>query len=112
MLVMASTLDVADAAQGRGRLHEMQDQRGAAATVTRSAATAYSARDARDLIAEAFSLFASERPRPSYIEVPIDIMSSPAGDGLVRTRNAEHAGAAGKRMLMRPLHSLRMQRPR
>ncbi|NNE22208.1 MAG: decarboxylase, partial [Rhizobiales bacterium] len=81
MLVLASTLDVGDAAQGRGRLHEMQDQRGAAATVTQSAATAYTARDARDLIAEAFGKFASERPRPCYIEVPIDVMSSPAGDG-------------------------------
>ena len=81
MLVLASTLDVGDAAQGRGRLHEMQDQRGAAATVTQSAATAYTARDARDLIAEAFGKFASERPRPYYIEVPIDVMSSPAGDG-------------------------------
>ena len=81
MLVLASTLDVGDAAQGRGRLHEMQDQRGAAATVTQSAATAYTARDARDLIAEAFGKFSSERPRPCYVEVPIDIMSSPAGDG-------------------------------
>ena len=81
MLVVASTLDVGDAAQGRGRLHEMQDQRGAAATVTRKASTAYTARDTRDLIAEAFAAFASDRPRPTYIEVPIDVLSSPAGDG-------------------------------
>ncbi|MGI9465392.1 MAG: thiamine pyrophosphate-binding protein, partial [Aestuariivirgaceae bacterium] len=81
ILVLASTLDVGDAAQGRGRLHEMQDQRGAAATVTQSAATAYTARDARDLIGEAFGRFASERPRPCYIEVPIDVLSSPSGDG-------------------------------
>ena len=81
MLVVASTLDVGDAAHGRGRLHEMQDQRGAAATVTASAATAYTARDTRDLIAEAFSAFSSERPRPRYVEVPIDVLSSPAGDG-------------------------------
>ncbi len=81
MLVVASTLDVGDAAQGRGRLHEMQSQRGAAATVTRRAATALTARDARDLIAESFAAFASERPRPDYIEVPIDVLSADAGDG-------------------------------
>jgi 5-guanidino-2-oxopentanoate decarboxylase len=86
MLVIASTLDVADAAQGRGRLHEMQDQRGAAATVTASAATASTAKDVRDRIAEAFSAFASERPRPRYVEVPIDVLSSPAGDGWTARR--------------------------
>ncbi len=81
VLALASTLDVADAAQGRGRLHEMQDQRGAAATVCASAATAYTATDARDLIAEAFCAFSSERQRPYYVEIPIDVLDSPAGDG-------------------------------
>ena len=81
MLVVASTLDVADAAQGRGRLHEMQSQRGAAATVTRRAATALTARDAQDLIAESFAAFASTRPRPDYIEVPIDVLKAEAGTG-------------------------------
>ncbi len=81
VLALASTLDVADAAQGRGRLHEMRDQRGAAATVTAIASTAYTARDVCDLIAEAFSAFASERPRPVYVEIPIDVLDSPAGDG-------------------------------
>jgi 5-guanidino-2-oxopentanoate decarboxylase len=81
VLVIASTLDVADAAQGRGRLHEMQSQRGAAATVTRRAATAYSARDVQDLIAESFAAFATVRPRPDYIEVPIDVLKADAGTG-------------------------------
>eukprot|EP01034_Spumella_vulgaris_P008126 gene8126-10337_t len=34
VLVISSALDIKDSAQGRGRLHEMLDQRGAAATVT------------------------------------------------------------------------------
>ena len=81
MLVLASTLDVADASQGRGRLHEMLDQRGAAATVAASAATAYTAADAQDRVAQAFAAFASERPRPHYVEFPIDVMNAPCGDG-------------------------------
>ena len=58
LLVISSCLDVKDAAQGRGRLHEMIDQKGAAATVAQSAATAYTPADLRDLVAAAFARFA------------------------------------------------------
>ncbi len=81
MLVISSCLDVKDAAQGRGRLHEMIDQRAAAASVAQSAATAYTPADLRDLVAAAFARFASQRPRPCYIEVPIDVLKMPAGEG-------------------------------
>jgi 5-guanidino-2-oxopentanoate decarboxylase len=81
MLVISSCLDVKDAAQGRGRLHEMIDQAGAAASVAQSAATAYTPADLRDRVAEAFARFASQRPRPCYIEVPIDVLKMPAGEG-------------------------------
>jgi thiamine pyrophosphate-dependent acetolactate synthase large subunit-like protein len=40
MLVISSSLDIADAAQGRGRLHEMTSQRGAALSITTAAVTA------------------------------------------------------------------------
>ena len=81
MLVIATALDVHDSAQGRGRLHEMLDQRGAAATVTSFHLRAYTPKDVRDAIASAFSNFASQRPRPVYIEIPIDTLKQPAGDG-------------------------------
>ncbi len=81
MLVISSTLDVKDWGQGRGRLHEMRSQLNAAATVTQIAATCYTARDVQDRIAEAFSLFASARPRPVYLEIPLDVLKQPAGDG-------------------------------
>ena len=83
MLVISSCLDIADAAQGRGRLHEMIDQRGAAASVAATAATAYSPADLKDLVAAAFAGFASTRPRPAYVEVPIDVLKMPAGDGWI-----------------------------
>lgn len=81
MLVISSTLDVKDWGQGRGRLHEMRSQLNAAATVSQIASTCYSARDVQDRIAEAFSLFASSRPRPVYLEIPLDVLKQPAGDG-------------------------------
>ncbi|MDX1717273.1 MAG: 5-guanidino-2-oxopentanoate decarboxylase [Anderseniella sp.] len=80
MLVISSTLDVRDAGQGRGRLHEMRSQVGAAATVSQAASVCYTARDVQDRIAEAFALFASARPRPVYLEIPLDVLKSPAGD--------------------------------
>ncbi|CAN5375078.1 5-guanidino-2-oxopentanoate decarboxylase [soil metagenome] len=81
VLVVSSALDVKDSAQGRGRLHEMLDQRGAAATITSLAMRAYTPRDVQDGVARAFAAFASGRPRPAYLELPLDILKQPAGDG-------------------------------
>jgi len=81
VLVIATALDVKDSAQGRGRLHEMLNQRGAAATVTALHMRAYTPKDVRDAIARAFANFASQRPRPAYIEVPLDILKESAGEG-------------------------------
>ena len=83
VLVISSALDIKDAAQGRGRLHEMLDQRGAAATVTSLHMRAYTPKDVRDGIARAFANFASQRPRPAYLEIPLDLLKEPAGEGWV-----------------------------
>jgi 5-guanidino-2-oxopentanoate decarboxylase len=81
LLVISSALDIADSAQGRGRLHEMQGQRGAAAAVTTSAFQALTARDVQDALARAFAGFASCRPRPAYLEIPLDVLALDAGPG-------------------------------
>ncbi len=81
VLVISSALDIKDSAQGRGRLHEMLDQRGAAATVTALHMRAYTPKDVRDGIARAFANFASQRPRPAYLEIPLDLLKEPAGEG-------------------------------
>src|SRR5690348_14701794 len=74
VLVISSALDIADSAQGRGRLHEMIDQHGAASTVTSLAMRALTPKDVRDGIAQAFANFASRRPRPAYLEIPLDLL--------------------------------------
>ncbi|MFO0991053.1 MAG: 5-guanidino-2-oxopentanoate decarboxylase [Hyphomicrobiales bacterium] len=81
VLVISSALDIADSAQGRGRLHEMIDQHGAASTVTSLAMRALTPKDVRDGIAQAFANFASRRPRPAYLEIPLDLLKQPAGEG-------------------------------
>ncbi|MBL8894762.1 MAG: 5-guanidino-2-oxopentanoate decarboxylase [Rhizobiales bacterium] len=81
VLVISSALDIGDSAQGRGRLHEMIDQHGAARTVTSLAIRALTPKDVRDGIAQAFAGFASRRPRPAYLEIPLDLLKQPAGEG-------------------------------
>jgi 5-guanidino-2-oxopentanoate decarboxylase len=83
VLVISSALDKVDSAQGRGRLHEMIDQRGAAGSVTSLHMRAYTPKDVRDAVARAFANFASQRPRPAYLEIPLDLLKEPAGDGWV-----------------------------
>ena len=81
VLVISSALDITDSAQGRGRLHEMIDQRAAAASVTALHMRAYTPKDVRDAVARAFANFASQRPRPAYLEIPLDLLKEPAGEG-------------------------------
>jgi 5-guanidino-2-oxopentanoate decarboxylase len=81
LLVISSALDVLDSAQGRGRLHEMRSQLQAAQSVTAHATRAYTAADVQDAVARAFSNFASTRPRPAYLEIPLDLFTKSAGHG-------------------------------
>jgi 5-guanidino-2-oxopentanoate decarboxylase len=78
--VISSTLDIADSAQGRGRLHEMQNQRQAAASITTRSVTAYTPKDVQDAVAAAFAGFAAARPRPAYLELPLDLLKLPSGE--------------------------------
>jgi 5-guanidino-2-oxopentanoate decarboxylase len=103
MLVISTALDIGDSAQGRGRLHEMVNQFAAAQAVTTQARIAQTADDIRDAIAEAFAGFASQRPRPAYLEIPLDLLNEPAsGDWQARhlpsrpqASDADLAKAAG-----------------
>ena len=81
MLIISTALDVAYAAQGRGRLHEMISQLGAAQATTQFASRAYTAQDVQNAFAASFARFASARPRPAYVEIPLDVLSQPAGGG-------------------------------
>ncbi len=93
MLVISSALDVVDSAQGRGRLHEMRSQLQAAQSVTAHASRAYTADDIQDAVASAFNNFATTRPRPAYLEIPLDLFTKPAGEGWAAQTLATRATA-------------------
>ena len=105
VLVISSALDIKDSAQGRGRLHEMIDQRGAAAAVTSLHMRAYTPKDVRDAVARAFADFASQRPRPAYLEIPLDLLKEPAGEGWVARGLARHPLSPAGRRSTRPWRS-------
>jgi 5-guanidino-2-oxopentanoate decarboxylase len=83
MLVISSCLNPADLGRGRGRLHEMKDQRAAAETVTDWSIQAADAAGAYHLIDRALHEFQVGRARPKHIQVPIRVlegMADPAPD--------------------------------
>jgi len=95
MLIFSSTLATRDLGKGLGRLHEIPDQRAVSAPLTAFSATARTAAEVPELVARAFAVFASERPRPVHIELPLDVIRGPAeGDWTVRQAPARPEPAA------------------
>lgn len=63
-----------------GTLHETKDQLAAASAVVEWGRRVTSAAEAVEAVHDAFELFATGRPRPVYIEVPLDLMEEDATD--------------------------------
>ncbi|MHC8386001.1 5-guanidino-2-oxopentanoate decarboxylase [Pseudomonas sp. LB3P14] len=76
MLVISSVNHTASLGKGWGCLHETQDQRAMTAPITAFSAVALSAEDLPGLIARAYAVFDSERPRPVHISVPLDVLAA------------------------------------
>ena len=64
--------------RGVGLLHELPDQLGIMQRLTKWAARVDAPQDAARLVAEAFAQMASGRPRPTALEVPMDVMAREA----------------------------------
>jgi 5-guanidino-2-oxopentanoate decarboxylase len=77
MLVISSVNHSASLGKGWGSLHECQDQRAMTAPITAFSAVALTAEDLPELIARAYAVFDSERPRPVHISVPLDVLAAP-----------------------------------
>ena len=63
--------------KGWGALHEITDQEAVTRPLTALSATAMAPADLPELIGQAFTVFASQRPRPVHISVPIDVAEMP-----------------------------------
>jgi acetolactate synthase-1/2/3 large subunit len=78
MLVISSVNRTADLALAEGRLHEMNHQREVTAGVTAFSHTLMRPDELPRLLARAFAIFKSARPRPVHIEIPLDVLKMPA----------------------------------
>lgn len=86
MLIISSANDSPSLGKGWGRLHETTDLCAITAPITAFSAMVHNPSEVPELIAQAFTVFASRRPRPVHIAIPIDVMEMPAeGDWSVRS---------------------------
>ncbi len=93
MLVISSCLD--ETAATRGQLHQMIDQRVAAACVCDWSEEARTAEAAYALIDRALAEFQQDRPRPKHIQVPIAVLQAlappaPPQKEVVRDETVQH----------------------
>jgi acetolactate synthase-1/2/3 large subunit len=59
-----------------GRLHETKDATGALDRVVASSRRVSSPEEAAEAVAEAFATFATGRPRPVHVEIPLDVLET------------------------------------
>ena len=78
MLVISSVNNTRELALGEGRLHELPNQRNLIAGVTAFSHTLMRPDELPDVLARAFAVFNSARPRPVHIELPLDVITAPA----------------------------------
>ena len=77
LIVVASAPVRASLGKGWGVLHELPDQLALGAGVTGLARHASSAEDVRDHLRALFASFRGGRPRPAYLQIPLDLLAEP-----------------------------------
>jgi 5-guanidino-2-oxopentanoate decarboxylase len=77
LLVIASAPVRASFRKQWGVLHELYDQAALAAGVFGVARSAHSAEDVRDHLRLCLASFRTGRPRPAYLEIPLDVLAEP-----------------------------------
>ncbi len=80
MLVISSVNRTDELGLGEGRLHELPSQRDLMAGLTAFSHTLMRANELPQMMARAFAVFGSARPRPVHIELPLDVITAAAND--------------------------------
>ena len=78
MLVISAVAARHQLGMGEGRLHELPDQRSLSQRCTRFSHTLMRPDELPRVLARAFAVFASERPGPVHIELPLDVITADA----------------------------------
>jgi acetolactate synthase I/II/III large subunit len=76
VLIVSPAMPTTIEGRDTGFLHESKDQGGAMGALTAWSRRARSPQDAADAIADAFAHFATARPRPVHVDVPIDVLEA------------------------------------
>ncbi len=79
MLVISAVNARSELAMGQGRLHELPSQRNLVAGVSAFSHTLLDPAQLPEVMARAFTVFNSARPRPVHIEIPLDVIVAEAG---------------------------------
>jgi 5-guanidino-2-oxopentanoate decarboxylase len=77
LLLIASAPLRASLGQGWGVLHELPDQRALVAGVTAFAGSARTHGQLHEHLRAAFAALRSARPRPAYVDIPLDLLAEP-----------------------------------
>ena len=93
LLVIASTPVAASLGKQWGVLHELRDQHALAERVFGIARSARSAEDVRDHLRVCLASLRSGRPRPAYLEVPLDLLADTTSLGPERFETAAAAAS-------------------
>lgn len=80
MLMISSDAASYTLGKGWGALHEVPSLTETTAPLTAMSATAMQPNDLPELIGQAFGIFASQRPRPVHIAIPIDVLAMPVAE--------------------------------
>jgi acetolactate synthase-1/2/3 large subunit len=78
LLVISSVNNSHELGLGEGRLHELPSQRNLMAGLTAFSHTLLRPDELPEVLARAFAVFQSARPRPVHIELPLDVITTPA----------------------------------
>ena len=81
MLLISSANRSESLGKGWGCLHEITDQSAVTAPITAFSAMVRTPDEIPELIAQAFTVFHSRRPRPVHISVPLDLLGLPVEGG-------------------------------
>lgn len=79
MLVISSSPPANTIGKGWGMLHEVSDQVALTSPITAFTSMAETPEEVPVLIARAFEVFATQRPRPVHITVPLDVLAVESG---------------------------------
>ena len=82
MLVISSVNDSITTSQAQGRLHEMPDQLALSSQVSRFSQSINSSVELSEALARAFTVFTSARPGPVHLQLPVELLGSPADQSM------------------------------